>query len=193
MNRYTFVLPLLIAATLSFPAAAQTSATPMIEAGAAGSIVTATAKVEAVDQQNRTVQVRGPLGRSVTLKVSEQVKNFDQIKAGDQVVLKYYESVALELTKGSSGMMTTQSTTGPMTAPAGAKPGVAEVNRITIDANVKKVDKTKNIVLLQGPEGRYAEVKVKDPAMMKNVKVGDQVHASFTEAMVVDVVASPKK
>jgi Cu/Ag efflux protein CusF len=80
-----------------------------------------------------------------------------------------------------------------MTAAAGGKPGVAEVNRITMDSNVKKVDKKKMLVLLQGPEGRYVEVKIKDPAMMKDIKVGDQVHAVFTEAMVVDVVAPAKK
>jgi Cu/Ag efflux protein CusF len=198
MNRYSFVLPLFIAslslpATAQPPAAAPQPASPVLEAGAVGEVVTLTAKIEAVDQQNRTIDVVGPLGRKVTLKVSDQVKNFAQVKAGDKVVMKYSESVALELTKGSSGMMTTTTSTGPMTAAAGGKPGVAEVNRITMDSNVKKVDKKKMLVLLQGPEGRYVEVKIKDPAMMKDIKVGDQVHAVFTEAMVVDVVAPAKK
>jgi Cu/Ag efflux protein CusF len=191
MKRYSLVLPLLIAATLSLPAAAQQPTAP-IEAGVVGEVVTLTTKIEAVDQQNRTVEVVGPLGRQITFKVSDQVKNFGQVKVGDKVVLKYSESVALELKKGGSGMLTTQTTTGPMTAAAGAKPGVSEVNRITMDANVKKVEKSKHLVLLQGADGKYVEVKVRDPAMMKNVKVGDQVQATFVQAMVLEVLPVTK-
>jgi Cu/Ag efflux protein CusF len=198
MNRYSFVLPLFIAATLSLPAAAQQPATPEtpatpIEAGVMGDVITVTAKVEAVDLQNRTVQVVGPLGRKVTLKVDERVKNLPQVKVGDKVVVKYAESVALELTKGSSTLLKTETSTGPMAQAAGAKPGVSQVTRTTLDANVKKVDKKKSLVLLQGADGHFVEVQVKDPAVMKQIKVGDQVTATFTEAMVIDVVAPEHK
>jgi hypothetical protein len=48
-------------------------------------------------------------------------------------------------------------------------------------------------VLLQGPQGRYVEVKVKDPAVMKDVKPGDSVQATFTEAVLLEVVGPAKK
>jgi Cu/Ag efflux protein CusF len=193
MNRYSFILPLFIAASMSLPAAAQQPATPPLDAAGAAEVVTITAKVQAVDLANRTAQLVGPRGRTFTIKVDERVKNLAQVKVGDEVVVKYYEAVALQLTKGSSGLMETQSSTGPMTAPAGAKPGAAEVNRSTMDANVTKVDKKRSMVALQGADGRTVELKVRDPAVMKDVKVGDQVHATYTEAMVIDVVAPPKK
>jgi Cu/Ag efflux protein CusF len=164
-----------------------------LDAGGAAEVVTITAKVQAVDLPNRTVQLVGPRGRKFTFKVDERVKNLPQVKVGDDVVIKYLEAVALELTKGSSALMETQTSSGPMTAPAGAKPGVAEVNRSTTDANVKKVDKKRSMVVLQGADGRTVELKVSDPAVMKDVKVGDQVHATFTDAMIVEVVAPTKK
>ena len=58
-----------------------------------------TAKVEAIDPQKRTVTLRGPQGNAVTLKVGEQVKKFDQVKAGDEVVVRHTEAVAIAVQK----------------------------------------------------------------------------------------------
>jgi Cu/Ag efflux protein CusF len=61
-----------------------------------------------------------------------------------------------------------------------------------ITANVTAVDTKANTVTLRGPE-RTVTVAVKDPAMMAAVKVGDQVEATFTEALLVSVAHPPKK
>jgi len=61
-------------------------------------LVTA-ATVEAIDLQKRTVTLRGPQGNAVTLKVDEQVKKFDQVKAGDEVVVRHTEAVAIAVQK----------------------------------------------------------------------------------------------
>ena len=45
-----------------------------------------TAKIEAVDVANRVVTVKGPLGRTVSLKVDDRVKNLAQVKVGDEIV-----------------------------------------------------------------------------------------------------------
>ena len=58
-----------------------------------------TAKVEAIDLQKRTVTLRGPQGNAVTLKVDEQVKKFDQVKVGDEVVVRHTEAVAITVQK----------------------------------------------------------------------------------------------
>ena len=58
-----------------------------------------TAQVEAIDPQKRTVTLRGPQGNVVTLKVDEQVKKFDQVKAGDEVVVRHTEAVAITVQK----------------------------------------------------------------------------------------------
>jgi hypothetical protein len=58
-----------------------------------------TAKVEAIDPQKRTVTLRGPQGNAVTLKVDEQVQKFDQVKAGDELVVRHTEAVAIAVQK----------------------------------------------------------------------------------------------
>jgi hypothetical protein len=53
------------------------------------------AKVDAVDPQKRVITLTGPSGNTAKLKVGDDVKNLDQIKAGDQVVVRYSEALAL--------------------------------------------------------------------------------------------------
>jgi len=172
--------------------AAQQPGAEMKPAIAAADVTTITAKVEAIDAANRTVTVRGPMGRSVTLKAGEQVKNFPQLKVGDDLVLKYAEAVSVALKKTPGGRSETTTTTGPVTNPAGAKPGVAMAQQTVWVAKVEQVDVKRSEVLLQGPQGRYAEVKVKDPNVMSQVKVGDEVEITYTEAVLLEAVA-PKK
>jgi len=57
-------------------------------------VVTVTATVEAIDQATRMVTLKGPKGNTVTFKAGEEVRNLPQVKVGDQVVAKYYESLA---------------------------------------------------------------------------------------------------
>lgn len=185
------MLLIVAAGALALSAAAQQPAPSA--AKLAVDAVTITAKVEAVDLQNRLVTVRGPMGRSVVIKADDRVKNLAQVKVGDDLVFKYVEAVSIELKKGSAGRMETSTSTGPMTAPLGAKPGVGSVTTTTMVANVEKVDSAHNEVLLQGPQGRYVEVKVNDPAVMKDVKVGDSVQATYTEAVLLEVVGPAKK
>jgi len=178
------------AALAAMPVGAQQP--QVADAKAAAEMTTITAKVEAVDLANRTVTVKGPLGRTVALKVDDRVKNLAQVKAGDEIVLKYFEAVSVALVKGGAGRSATTTSTGPVTAPAGAKPAAAMAQQTKIVARVDKVDPARQVVLLEGPGGRYAEVKVKDADVFKNIKAGDDVDITYTEAVVVEVV-TPKK
>jgi hypothetical protein len=58
-----------------------------------------TARVDAIDQQTRMATLTGSGGNSVTFKVDDAVQNLDRIKAGDQVVVRYTEALALSVDK----------------------------------------------------------------------------------------------
>lgn len=191
MESKSRLFAIVTALTLALPAAAQQTggAMPKVMDGAmAGEAVTLTAKVEAVDQAKRTVAFKGPMGRILVVKVSDQVRNFAQVKVGDELVVKYAEAVSVKLEKNVTGRSETVTTTGAA-APAGAKPGGALLQQTVMVANVQGVDVAKSTVLLEGPNANYLEVKVKDPAVMKDVKVNDKVVATYTEAIVVDIQA----
>jgi hypothetical protein len=195
MNTHSIrlVAALVVGVTIPLAYAQAPGGTPQIMDAAAGAeVTTITAKIEAIDQANRTITVRGPLGRSVTMPVDQAVKNFPQLKVGDELVFKYAQAMSIALTKGGEGRSKVVTTMKPETAPAGAMPGVAAGRRTTIVANVERVDTAKSMVLLQGPEGRYVELKVKDPQVMKDVKAGDQVQVTYVQAVVLEAVAPQK-
>ena len=151
-------------------------------------------KVKSIDKQNRSVVVVGPQGKEVALALGPQVRNFDQIKVGDLVTLTYAQAVALELHKSVNGGKLGQPIVAEeaVRAAPGAKPAGAVERTVTLTANVTKVDQKSQMVTLKGPN-RTVELKVKDPAMLQKIKVGDQVDATFTEAMAIEVTAAPAK
>jgi hypothetical protein len=56
-----------------------------------------TAKVEGVNYAARTIALRGPEGNVTVLKVDDSVKRLQEVKQGDEVVVRYTEAVALTL------------------------------------------------------------------------------------------------
>lgn len=188
----TIAIRAALAAAVTLGAGSALAQTTTLDAKAAAEVVTVTARVESVDAANRIVVIKGPMGRVIPLQVGEGVKNFAQIKAGDDVVVKYAEAVSVALVKGDVGRSKTVTTTGPVTAAPGAKPGVAMGKTTTIVANVESVDAKRNVALLQGPQGRYAEVKIRDPQVMKDLKAGEKVEITFVEAIAVEVVPAKK-
>lgn len=56
-------------------------------------------KVEAIDDTKRAVTLKGPEGNAVTYAVDRNVKRFEKLKRGEQVVLVITEAVAISLQK----------------------------------------------------------------------------------------------
>ena len=54
-----------------------------------------TANVEAIDYQTRAIALKGPLGNTRIFKVSDAVERFNEVKVGDQVVVRVTEAIAL--------------------------------------------------------------------------------------------------
>ena len=186
MTRLHRIATAVAATAIALPLAAFAQSPKMIDAGGAADVTTLTAKIEAVDQANRTVTVKGKMGHVVTFNVGPQVKNFAQVKVGDEIVLKYIEALSVKLDKGGERGAAVMST-GPVTAPAGAKPGIAAEQQTVVVAKIQGKDPVRQEILLQGPLGRFAEVKVKDSNIFNELNVGDTVKVTYSEAVIVDV------
>ena len=151
-------------------------------------------KVKSIDKQSRTVVVVGQQGKEVALTLGPDARNFDQIKVGDLVTLTYVQALALELHKSVNGGALGQPITSEQSVRAkpGDKPAGAIERTVNVTANVIAVNQKTQMVTLKGPN-RTVELKVKDPSMLKDIKVGNQVDATFTEAIGIEVTAAPKK
>ncbi len=104
-----------------------------------------TATVEAIDYDKRTVALKGPKGTVVVLKVGPDVKNFKQIKVGDRVTTKYFESTAIYLRKPDEPPFAEGASAVQVAAP-GEKPGVVAIDTMELKARVsKKPSRSKSI------------------------------------------------
>ena len=161
--------------------------------GEIAEVQTLTATVEKIDHSTRVVTLKGPEGNMVTFRASDEAKNLDQVKAGDFVHVKYYEAVAWQVMKPGTSPKGMSKTSAVERAKKGEKPGGVMGTQVTIVADIEAIDKDKKHVTLKGPRGNSERVAVRNPKNLENVKVGDQVQLTYTEAMAISVEpASPK-
>ncbi|HKA41067.1 MAG TPA: hypothetical protein VKF40_03665 [Burkholderiales bacterium] len=163
------------------------------EPGKAAMVTTAevTATVVSIDKATRTVTLKGPK-RTVDVTAGDEVRNFDQIRVGDHVTVKYVEALTLELKKTKAAKTDPQAGAVVMRAEPGARPAAAAGHEVTVLADVVAVDPKKSIISLKGPRGNVVDLKVQNPDHFKVVKVGDQVEAVYAEALAIAVTPAPK-
>jgi hypothetical protein len=177
------------------PAVAQTGAVTSSSPGKVGvaQTVDVSATIAAIDKSSRTITLRGPKGDEVKVDAGPEVKNFDQLKVGDVVDMRYRESLALELKKGGGMKVEKTEKAGAVGAMPGETPAGVVGRQVTVVGDVIKLDAATQTVTVKGPQ-RTVDLKVRDPEQFKLIAVGDQIQATYTEALALAVTpAKPKK
>jgi len=146
---------------------------------------TLTGTVQAVDAANRVVTIRGSKGRVVDLKVGPEAKNLDQIKVGDGVVAKYYESIAFTLKKPGEPVAGPKAEQAVAAAKPGELPAAVLANQMTVTVTIEDISPKKTYVTVKGPDGKSVDIKVMEPKNLEKVKVGDQIEITYTQAFAI--------
>jgi hypothetical protein len=154
-----------------------------------------TATVEAIDQAKRLVTLRGESGKTETIEVSPEVRNLAQVKAGDKVVVQYYQGLAAQMTKKGEGTPVGQVDQAAVAgrAPVGEQPGAAVGSVITTTVIIESVNKAANTVTFRGPRGTKT-IAVKNPDAQKfiaGLKKDDEVDLTYSEALAISVEPKP--
>jgi Cu/Ag efflux protein CusF len=185
MNRFqTTVLSLGLSLALGGAALAQDSKPP--KPIKVSEKVTIKATVEAIDKTNREVTLKGPKGNLLTMPVDESVQRFDQIKVGDVITAKYYESVVVQLAKPGA-VPTSDATMGGVAALPGAKPGAAGATQTTTSVTIEAIDPETPAVTVRTSDGSELSFRVKNKKFLKDLKVGDQVTITQTQGLMIEV------
>jgi hypothetical protein len=150
------------------------------------------ATVTSIDLDKRLVTLKADNGNQTTVEVSPDVTNLPQVKAGDKVVVDYYQGLAAQFRKKgeSETVGKVDQTDAVARAAPGDKPGAAVGTTVTTTVVIDAVDKAKNQVSFTGPSGAKRTVDVKDPSAQKfiaELKKGDEVELTYTEALAVSV------
>ena len=176
------VAVVILVAALGACASTQEAAKPGV---VAVDVVEFTSTVEAIDYQKRTVVLKGPDGKLRTFTASKDVRNLEQVKAGDLVKVEFVEEVALFVRKVSDPPEVTEASAVGV-APKGKKPGIILVDTAQVTANVEAVDYQKRTITLKGAQGNIRTYKVGDAVQRLNeVKTGDQVVLRVTDALAI--------
>ena len=151
-----------------------------------------TAKVESIDHAKRLVSLRAANGRAATVEVSPEVRNLDQVKPGDNVVVRYYQALAAQLKKkGESTTVGKVDVAGGVArAEPGEKPAGAVGSTVTTTVVIDSVDQSFKTVTFTGPNGMLRTVAVETPQgqeFINRLKKGDEVELTYTEALAISV------
>ena len=155
-------------------------------------VVTAEAKVSAIDKSTRAITLTLKDGKTRTITAGDEVRNFDQIKVGDTVKAKYVESLTIELKKDGKSVLGQNQRSSLERAAPGEKPGGVAIQEVTAVADVVNVDAKKQLVTVKNDKGETFDLQVKDPEQLKLVKKGDQVQATYTQALAIGLEPEKK-
>jgi hypothetical protein len=182
---------LAFAALLALPAHAQ-RATPQPAEIARG--VETTATVESIDQSTRQVLLRREDGSFTTLRVGREVRNLPQVKAGDRVVLRHAEAVAVALAPPGARDPGRAEGAAALRAAQGERPGLAAAEVVRRRVTVTAVDAGSGTVSFHEQGGPVQTVVLRRPEMLefaRSLRVGDQVNIAYAEAVLIAVRPAP--
>lgn len=151
------------------------------------------ATVKAVDQKTRMVTLKGPKGNEVTFKAGEEVRNLAQVQVGDEVKFAYYEGLAVRVLKEGEAAPSPSEVAMMSRAKPGEKPGGVAGSETTVVAKITAIDMKAKTATLQGENGATVTVTPRHPERLKEVKVGDRLVITYTEAIAVKVEKVTKK
>ena len=136
---------------------AVTSSDPnaMTQAGVPGGTIVdtyeLTAKVTAIDKENRMVTLVGENGNSTTFNCGPEVRNFDQIHVDDTVTVRLTDQLTVAMSEAANPLNGTLTTV--LLSPKGGRPGgiVAETTQFSV--TLVGIDTLRNWATFRFPDG----------------------------------------
>ena len=156
-------------------------------------LLSITATIEKLNLETREVSLKGPAGNVYTFTVDPRVKRLAEFKVGDAVTLDYYASLAAELRAP-----TAEEKAEPLVvvkdaakAEAGTAPAAGAYRIIRAVVSIEGLDSLTGTATVKGPRGNYFAIKVKDPAVLPKLHLGETVVVVYTEAFAVGLEKAP--
>lgn len=196
MNRFN-INHLIAAALLATAASAGMAQTATVAAASAPGQAAVlanervSATVQAIDQTTRKVTLREADGTLLSFTAGPDVRNLAQVKVGDVVTLSHTTALVLDLKKTTGGIRERVETEGGVRTAPGQMPGAIVAREVRVTADVTKIDSKNKTVTLRGPS-RTVKLRVDDPKQLAGIKVGDQVEATFIDAVAIAVEPAAK-
>jgi Cu/Ag efflux protein CusF len=150
-----------------------------------GDAIETTAEIVAIDKDARVVTLKDEDGEFEEVFCGPEVKRFDELKVGDKVTFRYYESVVSQIRKPGDPKPPVSSPT--LVRGTGSKPSGTLSEQMSATVTVTEIDAEVPSVTIKTEDGRTMSFKVADRKNLEGVKVGDKVDITYTAALMITV------
>jgi Cu/Ag efflux protein CusF len=150
-----------------------------------GDAVEMTAEIVAIDKEARIVTLEDEDGEIEEVACGPEVKRFDELKVGDKVTFRYYESVVSQIRK--QGHPAPPSGGPALVRGTGPKPSGTLSQQTSATVTITEIDAKVPSVTVNTEDGRAMSFKVDDKKNLEGVKVGDKVDITYTSAVMISV------
>jgi len=165
-------------------------------------LVSITATVKSVDPKTRLIKLEGPDGKKLKVTAGSEVRNLDQLNAGDQITISYKDAKLLSLHKGTSVQRQGEVAMGAFQAETGTTPAGGVMRTVDLIASIEGLDAANRVVTLKGLQrstgpGRpmldiedadaTITLTVPDTISLADIQVGDKVRATYRQRVAVSV------
>lgn len=173
-------IPFLVLSMLPVTAFAQKAVTQ-------GEVVELTAQITAIDHDARMVTLKDDEGNFESIYCGPEVKRFSELKVGDKVTFRYYESLVSQIRKPGEAAPPAGKADPTLVRGTGPKPSGTLSQQLSATVTIKAIDLKVPSVTVTLEDGRTMSFKVEDKKNLEGVKVGDRVDITYTAAVMITV------
>ena len=155
-----------------------------------GDQVTVAVTIEAIEAKTRTLTVKDAKGMYELVQVPPEVTRFPELKVGDKITARYYDNVVVRVKKPNEPAVNMDS--AAITPGAGARPSATAAVQQTATVTITAIDTKAQSLTVKGENGYLYSRRVKDAKALGQLKVGDRLELTWTEALLISV-ETPKK
>ncbi|MEI6866076.1 hypothetical protein [Flavicella sp.] len=143
--------------------------------------------VTAIDHNTREITLMGPKGNLNTLKASEEIKRFDEIKVDDKITFDYWTYIKAEFREPTLAERATplQIVSEAGKAPEGIAPGVIVGAVFKSIVTIEVLNRPYMMATLKGSSGNYMSITVKDTKLLERVHIGQEIILTYSEAIAI--------
>ena len=153
----------------------------------ASDTISATARVEAIDYETRTVTLLMENGEVHTTEVSDEVRNLREAEVGDMVYAHYTESISIQVVADDGSEPESYVSRDSARSGAGKMPGFATTESAVQTAIVEAINLEEGTFKLREADGEIRQYAARNPQNLRLAEVGDKVVTTVTTSVVITV------
>ena len=142
-----------------------------------------------INKETRDITIMGSKGDLHTITAGPEVERFDEIEVGEVVTFDFYKYVKAEFRKPTEAELAEPLVIIAEAGKAGldVEPGAAVGAMVKAVVTIQVINLPFMYVNIQGPEGDFTTIHMKDKDLIQQLHVGQVVILTYAEAVAVSL------